>query len=109
MALDGRLDAVVLAEAGLLRLGLQGHITERLAAPRFLPAVGQGALGLECRADDAATRRLLGSLDDAHARSAVLAERTVMAELEAAMGASVAAALDGGGSDNVTAVLVRCQ
>jgi hydroxymethylbilane synthase len=82
-ALEGRLDAVVLAEAGLLRLGLQGHVTERLTPPRFLPAVGQGALGVECRREDAATRRLLASLDDAGTRSAVVAERTVMAELEA--------------------------
>ena len=50
----GTLDAVVLAEAGLRRLGLDGHVTERLGPPRFLPAVGQGALGIECRGDDAA-------------------------------------------------------
>ena len=48
-ALEGRLDAVMLAEAGLRRLGLDGHVTERLGPPRFLPAVGQGALGIECR------------------------------------------------------------
>ena len=55
---------MVLAEAGLRRLGLERHVTERLGPPRFLPAVGQGALGIECRADDAATRALLAPLDD---------------------------------------------
>ena len=48
-ALSGELDAVVLAEAGLRRLGLDGHVTQRLGPPSFLPAVGQGALGIECR------------------------------------------------------------
>ena len=82
LALDGRLDAVVLAEAGLRRLGLGAHVTERLGPPRFLPAVGQGALGIECRADDAATRALLAPLDDPATHRAVLAERRTLAELE---------------------------
>jgi hydroxymethylbilane synthase len=82
LALQGRLDAVVLAEAGLRRLGLERHITERLGPPRFLPAVGQGALGVECRADDHATLALLASLDDPSARRAVVAERRALAELE---------------------------
>ena len=81
-ALDGRLDAVVLAEAGLHRLGLDGHITERLGPPRVLPAVGQGALGVECRADDPSTRDLVAPLDDPATRRAVLAERSLLAELE---------------------------
>jgi hydroxymethylbilane synthase len=81
-ALQGRLDAVVLAEAGLRRLGLEGHVTERLGPPRFLPAVGQGALGIECREDDAETRALLAPLDDPPTRRAVLAERRALAELE---------------------------
>jgi hydroxymethylbilane synthase len=78
---DGTLDAVILAEAGLRRLGLGGHVTERLGPPRFLPAVGQGALGLECRADDAKTRDLLAWLDDAASHRSVVAERTLLAEL----------------------------
>jgi hydroxymethylbilane synthase len=82
-ALDGDMDAVVLALAGLKRLGLDGHITEHLGPPLFLPAVGQGALGIECRADDEVTRRRLAPLDDPAVRAAVLAERRVMAELEA--------------------------
>lgn len=81
-ALDGTLDAVVLAEAGLHRLGLQGHATERLGPPRFLPAVGQGALGIECRLQDESTRLLLAALDDPATRRAVLAERHALAELE---------------------------
>jgi hydroxymethylbilane synthase len=81
-ALGQSLDAVVLAEAGLRRLALESHMTERLAPPRFLPAVGQGALGIECRAEDRATRALLAPLDDPDTRRAVLAERRALAELE---------------------------
>lgn len=81
-ALDGRLDAVVLAWAGLHRLGLEGNVTERLEPPRFLPAVGQGALGIECRRDDPATQALLQPLDDPATHRAVVAERAALAELE---------------------------
>lgn len=81
-AIEGRLDAVVLAEAGLTRLGLEGQVTERLGPPRFLPAVGQGALGIECRAGDEATRARLASLDHPPTRRAVVAERRALAELE---------------------------
>jgi hydroxymethylbilane synthase len=81
-ALAGTLDAVVLAESGLRRLGLEGNVTERLGPPRFLPAPGQGALGIECRADDAETVALLAALDHRPTRRAVLAERTLLAELE---------------------------
>jgi hydroxymethylbilane synthase len=81
-ALEGRLDAVVLAEAGLRRLGLDRHVTERLAPPRFLPAVGQGALAIECRDDDLKTLAFLDPLDDPVTRRAVLAERRALAELE---------------------------
>jgi hydroxymethylbilane synthase len=81
-ALDGRLDAVVLAWAGLHRLGLDRHVTDRLAPPEFLPAVGQGALGIECRHDDADVLALLGALDDPATHRAVRAERAALAELE---------------------------
>ena len=81
-AIEGHLDAVVLAEAGLRRLGLEKHVTERLGPPRFLPAVGQGALGIECRTDDDATRARLAPLDDPPTRRAVLAERSALAALE---------------------------
>jgi hydroxymethylbilane synthase len=79
---EGDLDAVVLAEAGLDRLGLSGRITERLFPPRFLPAVGQGALALECRSDDAPTCAMVAKLDDATTHRAVEAERRALAELE---------------------------
>jgi hydroxymethylbilane synthase len=69
------LDAIILAEAGLRRLGLEQHITEVLDREWMLPAVGQGALGLECRAGDQLTRALLSALDDGPTRAAVLAER----------------------------------
>ena len=81
-ALSGALDAVVLAEAGLRRLGLERHVTDLLRAPAFLPAVGQGALGIECREADAETMALLAPMDDPESRRAVLAERRVLAELE---------------------------
>lgn len=81
-ALEGRLDAVLLAEAGLRRLNLDSHVTERLAPPRFLPAVGQGALGIECRLTDHATLDLLAPLNDPATRHAVVAERRTLAELE---------------------------
>lgn len=81
-ATEGRLDAVILAEAGLNRLGLANHVTERLTPPRFLPAVGQGALGIECRRDDEETLALLRLLDDPTTHRAVRAERRVLFELE---------------------------
>ena len=81
-ALEGQLDAVVLAWAGLERLGLETHITQRLAPPDFLPAVGQGALGLECRREDEAVVTLIKPLNDAVTHRAILAERTALAALE---------------------------
>lgn len=81
-AVEGKLDAVVLALSGLRRLGLDARATERLGPPDFLPAVGQGALGIECRRDDERTRGLLAALDNPSARLAVVAERRALAELE---------------------------
>ena len=81
-ALDGTFDAVVLAWAGLLRLGLVHHVTQRLDPCDFLPAVGQGALGIECRRNDPATMDLLKLLDDPVTHRAVLAERSALASLE---------------------------
>jgi hydroxymethylbilane synthase len=75
-------DALVLAEAGLERLGLHGRIAERLDPSWMLPAVGQGALGLECRADAMQERELLGHIDDAATHQAVLAERALLRTLE---------------------------
>jgi hydroxymethylbilane synthase len=81
-ALDGPLDAIILAQAGLHRLGLDRHVTQRLDPSEFLPAVGQGALGIECRRDDPATRALLERLDDLTTRRAILAERAALAGLQ---------------------------
>ncbi len=87
----GDLDAVVLARAGLTRLGRLDTITETLDPLQVLPAPAQGALAVECRADDDATRALLTPLDDAVTRACVLAERTTLATLEAGCSAPVAA------------------
>jgi hydroxymethylbilane synthase len=74
-------DALVLARAGLDRLGLSGVVTEILDPAWMLPAVGQGALGMECRSDDVATRSLLAALDDPPTRQAVEAERSLLYHL----------------------------
>lgn len=71
----GELDAIVLACAGLVRLGFESRISERLDPRTMLPAVGQGAIGIECRIDDARTRELLQAVDDADTRAALAAER----------------------------------
>jgi hydroxymethylbilane synthase len=78
---DGEYDAIVLAEAGLNRLGLQARIAFVIPRSIMLPAVGQGALGIETRADDARTRDLLAPLDDFATHAAVLAERALLAAL----------------------------
>ena len=74
-------DAVVLAAAALDRLGLADRIAERVDPSVVLPQVGQGALAVECRADDDGTRELLAPVDDAEVRAAVTAERAYLAEL----------------------------
>lgn len=79
---DGIYDAIVLAKAGMDRLGLSAKITEVFEPDVMLPAVGQGALGIEARADDAELLRALAALDDADTRAAVTAERALLAELE---------------------------
>jgi hydroxymethylbilane synthase len=75
---EQNLDAIILAEAGLQRLGLTRAITELLDPQWMLPAVGQGALGLECRTDDTATLGLLERLNHMPTRQAVLAERALL-------------------------------
>jgi hydroxymethylbilane synthase len=77
----GQYDALVLAHAGLNRLGLAHQITETFAPAVLMPAVGQGALGIETRTTDAATLRAVAALDDPTAHAAVLAERSLLAEL----------------------------
>lgn len=77
-----KLDAVVLAAAGLNRLGLNDLPAQPLDANLVIPAVGQGALGLECRAGDPATRERAGQLNHADAQVCVAAERAFLARLE---------------------------
>ncbi len=72
---SGPLDAIVLACAGLDRLGHASRITTRLAAEAMLPAVGQGAIGIECRSEDTRTRALVAALDDTATHTALAAER----------------------------------
>jgi hydroxymethylbilane synthase len=79
----GRAHAVMLACAGLARLGMAHVASERLEPERFIPAPGQGALGLELREDDASVRRLCEALDDPGTRLAVTAERAFMRNLGA--------------------------
>jgi len=80
---SGRLDGVVLAYAGLSRLGRIGEATDLFDPAEFLPAPGQGALAVECREDDAALREALAALEHAPTRAAVVAERALLAALEA--------------------------
>lgn len=72
------LDAIILAEAGLHRLGLDRHVTEVLDVKWMLPAVGQGAIGLECRGDDEDSIHFVEALTDQATWNAVLAERTML-------------------------------
>jgi hydroxymethylbilane synthase len=80
---SGEVDAVLLACAGLNRLQRADLVDEAFPVPAMIPAAGQGALAVECRADDTATRALLGTLDDALSAAAVRAERAVLAGLSA--------------------------
>ncbi len=92
---DGELDAVVLARAGIARLGRTAEITETLEPIQMLPAPAQGALAVECRVDDVDTEHLLQStLDDSSSRAAVTAERAMLAALEAGCSAPVGALAD---------------
>ena len=80
-ALEGDLDAVVLAVAGLARLGLDSSISDRLEPPFFLPAVGQGALGIECREEDDSTFSILTVLNDDRTRRHAIAERRLLQDV----------------------------
>lgn len=88
---SGELDAVVLAFAGINRLGRINEITDVLDPDVMLPAPAQGALALECRADDATLVEMASGLDDAETRAAVVAERSLLAALEAGCSAPVGA------------------
>lgn len=92
---DGRVDAVVLAQAGLARLGRAGEASDVLDPERMLPAPGQGALAVECRepasAGDTEVLEALAALEDTASRAAVVAERAVLAALEAGCSAPIGA------------------
>jgi hydroxymethylbilane synthase len=80
-AQDPPLDAIVLAAAGLERMGWADRISERLPVDICIPAVGQGALAIQCRSEDTELRELLGRLNDSPTARAVMAERTFLARL----------------------------
>jgi hydroxymethylbilane synthase len=90
-ALTGEYDAIVLAAAGVLRLGLHDNITEYLSVEVMLPAPGQGALAVQCRADDTAVLELLRPLDNSATRAAVTAERAFLKALGGGCSAPIAA------------------
>lgn len=90
-ALDGQYDAIILAGAGLTRLGLESHVTQWLPLDVMLPAPGQGALAVQCRADDDKTLTVLSALEDAITRNAVTAERQFLLGLGGGCAVPVAA------------------
>ncbi|MFE5855426.1 hydroxymethylbilane synthase [Streptomyces sp. NPDC056500] len=98
---SGELDAVVLAAAGLNRVGMTDEVTDFLSVDFVLPAPGQGALAIECTADNVQLAAVLSQLDDPATRAAVTAERSLLAALEAGCSAPVGALADllGDGQD----------
>ena len=93
-ALESQYDAIILAGAGLTRLGLDSHVTQWLPLNVMLPAPGQGALAIQCRADDRETLSLLSALEDAPTRLAVIAERQFLLGLGGGCAVPVAAYAD---------------
>jgi hydroxymethylbilane synthase len=80
---EGECDALILAEAGLKRLGLAHRITELISPDIMLPAIGQGALGIEIRSGDEPTFTAVTQLNDTHSELEVLAERSMLSALQA--------------------------
>ncbi|MEE6031588.1 hydroxymethylbilane synthase [Avibacterium paragallinarum] len=79
---DGEYDAIILASAGLIRLGMADRIASFIDTETSLPAAGQGAVGIECRTDDVETQQLLAPLADAETTACVLAERAMNNHLQ---------------------------
>jgi hydroxymethylbilane synthase len=116
---DGKLDAVVLARAGIARLGRLDAVTETLDPIQMLPAPGQGALAVECRdpsgpavagaepEGDAALAQMLAGLTDPATRAAVTAERTLLAALEAGCSAPVGALAEPAEGEQVPELYLR--
>jgi hydroxymethylbilane synthase len=94
---DGMYDAIILAAAGLIRLGFTDRITQFIDTGVSLPAIGQGAVGIECRSDDARVNALLAALNDTDTKTRVLAERAMNHRLEGGCQVPIAghAVLDG--------------
>ena len=90
-ALDDQYDAIILAGAGLIRLGLDQHVTQWLSLDVMLPAPGQGALAIQCRADDQTALNLLAKLEDDSTRRCVTAERAFLSGLGGGCSVPVAA------------------
>jgi len=88
---EGEYDAIILASAGLIRLGYAGRIIERLPVEKMLPAIGQGALAIETRVDDEETNRLVAFLNHKQTRAATLAERALLRSLGGGCQAPIAA------------------
>jgi hydroxymethylbilane synthase len=99
-ALEGQYDAIVVAGAGLKRLGLDQHVSEWLPLEVMLPAPGQGALAVQCRLDDRATLDLLAILEDTAARRSVTAERSFLLGLGGGCAVPVAAYAETGVSQS---------
>jgi hydroxymethylbilane synthase len=105
---EGEYDAVVLARAGVARLGRLDEVTEVLDPLQMLPAPGQGALAVECRTSDTAlVAEVCGALDDVRSRAAVTAERAVLAALEAGCSAPVGAMAEVAEGDDGDELWVR--
>ena len=96
---EGQYDAIILAAAGLQRLGLGARIASLVPAETSLPAVGQGVIGIECRAGDAGTQRLVAALEHGPTRTCLAAERAFAARLQGSCQSPVAgfAELEGAG------------
>jgi hydroxymethylbilane synthase len=88
---DGDYDAIVLAAAGLRRMGWEGEVTEYLSLDISLPAIGQGALAIEGRRDDQFVRALLSKLNDPTTHTAVTAERALLDRLQGGCQVPIAA------------------
>jgi hydroxymethylbilane synthase len=88
---DGEADAIILALAGLRRLGLETRASRIMSTEEFLPAAGQGAIAVEAREDDVETRRLLAKIDHAATSAAVAAERAFLAVLDGSCKTPIAA------------------
>jgi hydroxymethylbilane synthase len=104
---SGEVDAVVLARAGLARLGRLDVVTEVIDPLQMLPAPGQGALAVECRSGDTTTADLLGTLDDRPTRLVAEAERTLLAALEAGCSAPVGALGEAADGEHDTELYLR--